>query len=140
MSFFAGSLRNGHIYRCDLAGGASNLVDVSAYNPSRPADGAALAAGMSDDGRFVVFLSQANDLAADDTNGFTDLYVRDLVTSNTTLVTASLRGGRSGPGLSGPVSLGADGQTVVIHGDTASASNPAAPRLSRRFYRALLVL
>ena len=43
---------------------------------------------MTPDGRFVVFCSDATNLVANDTNGFTDVFVRDLVNNTTTLVSA----------------------------------------------------
>lgn len=44
------------------------------------------------DGRYVLFSSNATNLAASDTNGQTDLFLKDLVNGTTTLVTADVNG------------------------------------------------
>src|SRR5215213_4139930 len=46
----------------------------------------------SADGRFVVFNSDASDLVADDANGKTDVFVRDLQTDTTRLVSVNAAG------------------------------------------------
>jgi len=48
---------------------------------------------ISADGRYVTFRSAATNLVAGDTNGQPDIFVRDLKTGTTTLVSASLGGG-----------------------------------------------
>jgi Tol biopolymer transport system component len=90
-----------------------SLVSAS-WDSLRPAQGNSSSPLITADGRFVVFKSQATDLVPNHTSGLTDLFVRDLVTSNTLLITASLRGERSVPAVAGPVTLGADGQTVIF--------------------------
>ncbi|MBX7103983.1 MAG: hypothetical protein K1X57_07870 [Gemmataceae bacterium] len=79
---------------------------------------------MSGDGRFVAIASNSSDLSAtiSDANGFTDVYLRDLVTGTTSLV--SRRFGRpsqtAGGGNSGWVNQTPDGRFVVF---TDSAAN-----------------
>lgn len=46
---------------------------------------------MTPDGRFVAYLSSATDLVANDTNGISDVFVRDLQTGTLTLVSAGAR-------------------------------------------------
>jgi Tol biopolymer transport system component len=48
--------------------------------------------GMSRDGRYVVFASDASDLVAGDTNGFSDIFVRDMVAGITVLASVSSSG------------------------------------------------
>lgn len=48
--------------------------------------------GMSPDGRYVVFTSDASDLVAGDTNGWSDIFVRDLVAGTTVLASQSTSG------------------------------------------------
>jgi len=50
---------------------------------------------VSADGRFVAFEGQANDLVATDTNGTGDVFVRDLQTATTTLVSVNRFGANS---------------------------------------------
>ena len=44
---------------------------------------------ISANGRYVVFTSDANNLVAGDTNGTRDVFVRDLLTGTTRLVSAT---------------------------------------------------
>jgi Tol biopolymer transport system component len=64
-------------------------------------------------GRFVTFASTASNLAARDTNGGSDVFVRDTVAHTTRLVSVS-RGGRSGNGESRLPAISADGSSVVF--------------------------
>ncbi|MCX6902661.1 MAG: hypothetical protein NTW03_04130, partial [Verrucomicrobia bacterium] len=85
------------------------------------------------DGRYVIFASRAPDLVGNDTNGMTDLFVCDMVTSNTLLISRSRLTGGTGNSISGPgapwkndsipyygnippypYQLGADGRTVIF--------------------------
>ncbi len=50
---------------------------------------------ISDDGRYVVFISKASNLVADDTNGAPDFFVRDLVTGQTSRVSVASDGSQS---------------------------------------------
>lgn len=54
-----------------------------------------VANGISDDGRFVAFMSAASTLVRGDTNGAADSFVRDRVARTTTRVTVSLTGAQS---------------------------------------------
>jgi len=64
-------------------------------------DGSALK--ISGDGNTVIFSSEADNLVPDDTNGVADVFIRDLVTGQTSLLSANATGGSA----SGPTS-GAD--------------------------------
>jgi Tol biopolymer transport system component len=66
------------------------------------------------DGRFVVYSSKASNLVANDTNGFTDVFLRDRQLGLTYLVSANSKTGRSGNGPSANPVLSADGSTVVF--------------------------
>lgn len=68
----------------DLAGGTTLLVSTSTNG--LPANGASRSAVMTPDGRFVAFVSEGSDLVPNDTNHIADVFVRDLQTSATTLV------------------------------------------------------
>src|SRR5947209_13482273 len=62
----------------------------SATRPNVAAAGGSFTPGFSGDGRFVVFLSHANNLVTnDDLSPYLDVFVRDLITSNTVLVSAN---------------------------------------------------
>jgi hypothetical protein len=70
---------------------------------------------LSANGRFVVFMSTANDLVTTfDTNGVGDVFVRDLVMGTTTLVSVNLTGISSGNGFSFEGEISADGRFVAF--------------------------
>ncbi|MDD5322169.1 MAG: hypothetical protein PHD43_16470, partial [Methylococcales bacterium] len=70
---------------------------------------------LSPNGRFVVFKSYASDLVANDTNGRVDIFVRDLKTGTTTLVSVNSAGTDSGNGFSLKPVLSADGRFVAFN-------------------------
>ena len=69
---------------------------------------------ISADGRFVAFTSSASDLVANDANGRPDVFVRDLQTGTTTLVSVNRLGANSGNGDSGVEGISADGRFVLF--------------------------
>lgn len=104
---------NLQIYVTSVAAGQTNLVSVAS-------DGVAFGNGrsveplLSSDGRFVIFSSKASNLIAGDTNLFTDIYVRDLVTSKTILVSTSRAGLNPENSVSSCPILAGDGRTIVF--------------------------
>jgi hypothetical protein len=69
---------------------------------------------LSDDGRRIAFVSQASNLVANDTNGTMDVFVRDLVTGATTLVSTSTNGGPARGGDSTSPAISGDGRFVAF--------------------------
>jgi hypothetical protein len=76
---------------------------------------------VSADGRFVAFASEATNLVPGDTNGFFDVFVRDLQAGTTELVSVGLGGvpanGNSGDSLGGSIrgfAINADGRYVAF--------------------------
>jgi hypothetical protein len=53
-------------------------VQASVDSNETPGNGSSTAAAISDDGRFVAFSSYANNLVASDTNGRSDVFLRDI--------------------------------------------------------------
>lgn len=74
---------------------------------------------ISADGRYVVFESDASDLVADDSNGTTDIFRRDLVLGTTTRVSVA-PGGGDGLGTSENPSMSADGRFVAFASDAGN--------------------
>jgi Tol biopolymer transport system component len=68
----------------DIVNGITTLVSVGTNGIA--GNGAARSSTMTPDGRYVAFVSAASNLVANDTNGIPDIFVRDLVASNTVLV------------------------------------------------------
>ena len=102
------------IYARNLTEGTTSMVGV---NSSGTAAGNAYAIGpaLSHDGRFVAFESYSSDLVANDTNGTSDVFVRDLVGGTTRLVSVNVSGTGSGNEFSGgPLSLSADGRFLTF--------------------------
>lgn len=80
----------------DLQTGTTSLVSVNSSG-NGSGNGYSFIQDISDDGRYVLFTSQASDLVTNDTNGKApDVFVRDLVTGTTTLVTVNSSGTGSG--------------------------------------------
>jgi len=65
---------------------------VSVSNSGQQANGGSSPGGISADGRFVAFSSGASNLVAGDTNGVTDVFVRDRLTGTTERVSLSNEG------------------------------------------------
>jgi Tol biopolymer transport system component len=74
---------------------------------------------ISADGRYVAFDSDASNLVTGDTNGCSDIFVRDRGTSTTTRVSLASDGSQANDGCSG-VSISADGRYVAF---ASTASN-----------------
>lgn len=83
-------------------------------------DGLSRSAAVSDDGRYVVFQSEATDLVAGDGNGLTDIFVRDRTMNSTVRVNLSTGGSEATGGSSSDPVISADGRFVAF---TSSATN-----------------
>jgi hypothetical protein len=89
---------------------------------------ASQAAGVSDDGRFVAFESEASNLVPGDTNGKKDIFIRDRMAGRTSRVSVSSTGGQAND-WSFTGHLSADGRYVafgsaasdLVHRDTNGA-------------------
>ena len=83
------------------------------------ANGESTGASVSADGRYVAYESGASNLVADDLNGQVDVFLRDLGTATTELVSIGL-GGEPANGLSTTADVSGDGRYVVF---TSVATN-----------------
>ncbi|MEQ1949865.1 hypothetical protein [Mesorhizobium sp. CN2-181] len=99
------------IFVRDIAAGTTTLVSVSTAGGS--GDGQSSGSSISGNGRYVVFQSDATNLVAGDTNGATDIFVRDLQTNTTTRVSTASDGSQSDE-LSGQAVISTDGRYVVF--------------------------
>jgi Tol biopolymer transport system component len=79
-----GSNPAGDVFRRDLLAQITTLV--SASTNSGPANGASTDSTMTPDGRYVAFSSLASNLVPGDTNGISDVFVRDTQLGSTVLV------------------------------------------------------
>ena len=110
---------NGHtdIFRKDLLTGAIERVSTAANGAQ--AIGSSEAASISADGRYVAFASSASNLVPGDTNGWTDIFVKDMSTGAITRVDTSASGSESNSGSFDP-SISGDGQYVAFETDASN--------------------
>lgn len=109
------------VFLRDLLVGTNFLVSVRTNGGS--GNGASRSATMTPDGRYIAFVSAANNLAAGDTNGIPDVFVRDRLAGTTTLVSlgAKSTGSFFLPGVSSEApEITPDGRFVAFY---SSATN-----------------
>jgi Tol biopolymer transport system component len=95
--------------------------------PQQP-DGSSFVTGMSGDGRFVVFESAATNIVSNDTNGRTDVFVRDLSSLLPRLSRVSLgAGGVEGNGASVGGTISDDGRFVAFSSEATNLAANGAP-------------
>ena len=95
----------------DLLTGQITLVSAGASGTQGTGD--ATDPSISDDGRYVTFLSDAPDLLPGDTSGQNDVYVKDLVTGTLTRISVGLNGAAPDGDSSQP-QISGDGSTIVF--------------------------
>jgi Tol biopolymer transport system component len=119
------------VYLRDRLTGTTERVSVS-MTGTKPngSDLSSYCDGMTADGRFVVFESSAPNLVPGDTNGHSDIFVRDMLTGTTERVSVS-SSGTQGNRDSSYADISADGRLVVfqsnatnlVPGDTNKSSD-----------------
>src|SRR5215475_6744709 len=105
-----------------LRGQSTANVELISATPAGLPGGSAPQRGVqkfSADKRYVVFASASSQLVAGDTNGFTDIFVRDRQTGTTTLVSRASDGSLAN-GNSGKPAISANGRFVAF---TSEATN-----------------
>ena len=80
-----------NIWRWDVDSGAKVLVDIN-LSGTGPGNGKSFQPVLSRDGAHVAFLSEATDLTPNPCDGRAQLFVRDLTTGKTTLISADRDG------------------------------------------------
>ena len=95
----------------------SSIERVSVADDESEGNGTAVRVSASADGRFIAFGSGSTNLVATDTNGARDIFVRDRLTGQTTVVRPA--GGEANSGSETPV-IAPDGSFVVFR---SSATN-----------------
>lgn len=103
---------------------------VSIANDGQQGDGESTFTSLSDDGRYVAFISAATNLVTDDTNSNTDVFVRDRTAGTTLRVSVSSTGAQSGSPSANPVISG-DGRYVGFATESAVLAAKEAVRPAR---------
>ncbi|UQN10823.1 NPCBM/NEW2 domain-containing protein [Deinococcus sp. QL22] len=98
----------------DLQAGTTTRVSLT--NDGAQSTGFSDKPVISSDGRWVAFNSDANNFVPGDTNGATDVFVRDLQMSTTTRINVK-RDGLQSTGLTLQPSISADGHSVAFYSD-----------------------
>ncbi|NUT38206.1 MAG: hypothetical protein HOV79_34590 [Hamadaea sp.] len=92
---------------------ANTATRVSVSTAGAQADDATWEVAISDDGRYVAFVSGATNLVTGDTNEATDVFVRDTVAATTTRVSVG-PGGEQADNWSYGISMSADGTKIAF--------------------------
>ncbi|MBY0260554.1 Hint domain-containing protein, partial [Methylobacterium sp.] len=103
--------------------GTGTTTRVSTDSAGAQSAGTSINASISGDGTRVAFQSNASNLVTSDTNGSTDVFVKDLGTGTTTRVSTDSTGAQSTGGNSLAPSISADGTRVAF---SSTASNLVA--------------
>ncbi|MDX1449690.1 MAG: hypothetical protein R3246_11585, partial [Acidimicrobiia bacterium] len=102
------------VFTRDLEAGTTERISVS--QGGAQADGHSWGRGVSADGRYVVFESEASNLVPGDTNGAADVFVRDRVSGTTRRVSVTSTGAQLAMASFG-ADISADGRFVVYATD-----------------------
>lgn len=116
------------VYMRDLSTATTTLISANADGTNggnHQSDGGLNGPMFSPDGQDVLFGSSASDLGPSDTNGVRDVYLRNLATDATTLVSANASGNNGGNGQSSPTGIGeVAGHTRVLFSSLAHDLGP----------------
>lgn len=103
------------IYLADLATPTPSVTAVSVSWEGNAPNGSSIRPSISSDGRYVAFRSQATDLLPGDTNGFADVFLRDVVTPSTSVVSvADLTGAQGNGDVAAGTAVTPDGRYVAF--------------------------
>jgi len=110
MDVFRKDLQDGSVIRASLASDGSQADSQSYY------------AGISSDGRFVVFQSNATNLVSGDNNALADVFVNDTYTGDTVRVSTDIAGieGDAGGDCWSHSPISADGRLVVFASNSSN--------------------
>jgi Tol biopolymer transport system component len=113
------------VYLRDIPRGRTWVVSLGAGG--RAADAGSFSPALSADGRYVAFVSMATNLGATDRNHDSDIYIHDLATGATTIVSGTGGGEAANSGSRRPA-LASDGRLVVYQSVASNlGSAPGCP-------------
>ena len=105
------------IFIHDLQTGETKIVSLS--SDGSQGNGASSDPTISADGRYVAFISESNNLVPGDTNGFKDLFIHDMNSGETRIVTLAADGSQANNNSYTP-SISADGCYIVFESDASN--------------------
>jgi len=117
-SVVAYNLLDGGVYARNIVTGTNYIVSI---DPTGTFAGAGDGEVISADGSVVAFRSSTS-LSALDTNGFSDIYARNIVSGTTFLVSVNLAGTAKGIGHSYDPAISADGNVVAFRSEATNLS------------------
>lgn len=118
----------------DRTAGTTERVSLSSKGREGDADsgvGPPTGAGISADGRFVVFASSASNFAKGDANGSADVFVRDRLTGTTELISRGLDGL---PATGDAPVISADGRIVAFRSFSDTLVSDGNPNLTAHVF------
>ena len=118
--------RNADVFVWDYIGTTNQLVSVGMDSFSSRG-GMSTSPQISADGRYVIFVSGATSLVANDTNGLFDVFLRDLDLQTTTRVSVMTNGISLASYDMQLIAMTPDAQRVVLMGRTNVASSTSYP-------------
>jgi Tol biopolymer transport system component len=130
--------QNNDVYLRDLLTNTTTLVSRGTGALGAKGNAASDSPSISADGRYVAFRSRASNLSADDPDATSDVYVRDMQTDTTTLVSrATGVAGVKGGGASFSPSISAEGRFVAFGSQATNLSPDDADTIGDAFVRDL---
>ena len=115
---------------------SAELISVNLAG-NGPGNGDSREASVSGDGRYVVFTSTSTDLVANDTNGKSDIFLRDRLNNTTTLISKNPTTGEVANDESFEAKINNDGTFVVFASRASNLDRRRHPRGIRRQHRRL---
>jgi hypothetical protein len=106
-----------NLYVRDLQTGVTEMVSVTTSNAaSRGPLNSNYFPVASDDGRYVIFQSDAKDYVVNDSNNGYDIFLRDRQTNTTTLISVNVSGGTGPNSVANGAVMSSDGRYVAFNG------------------------
>jgi|GEM_PF-1954921 len=97
----------------DIVTGAISRISVNGSGGQQTGASSTGIVSMSDDGRYVMFSSAAGNLVSGDTNGVSDVFIRDLASGAVSRVTTTASGGQAN-GASAQGAFSADDRQLIV--------------------------
>lgn len=115
----------GRFYVRDMVVGKTTEVSLSPDGEPANREPATPTMSISDDGRYVVFVTTADNLVPGDTNGVDDVFVRDMVANQTRRLSVSSSGEQANGGSGAYARISGNGRFVTFTSDATNLGGTA---------------